>query len=203
MKKKVIHKPNLYIVAGCNGAGKTTSSEVVLPELLQCYEFVNADNIARGLSPFNVEKVAIEAGRIMLERIDELVHQKVDFAIETTLSSKHYLNLIKKAHDLNYKVTLIFIWLETPEHALQRVATRVAKGGHNIPKNVVIRRYYRGIDHFLHRYIPVVDYWVVVNNTDGCLDEIAFGEKNKGMRIKNNYLWNQIKLANDKQTSDQ
>lgn len=97
-------KPNLYIIAGCNGAGKTTASNTILPELLNCFEFVNADNIAKGLSPFNVEKVAFEAGRIMLTRIDELLKQKIDFAIETTLSSKTYISLIHEAKEKGYYV---------------------------------------------------------------------------------------------------
>lgn len=192
---------NLYIIAGCNGAGKTTTSEVVLPELLNCYEFVNADNIARGLSPFNVEKVAIEAGRIMLHRINELMEQKVDFAIETTLSSKNYIRLVKEAHAVGYKVSLIFIWLESPQHALERVAVRVERGGHFIKDDDVIRRYYRGVQHLLDDYIALVDYWVVVNNTDGTLEEIAEGEKNEAIRIKNHYLWNQILLTNAQTTS--
>ncbi|MBL7772269.1 MAG: zeta toxin family protein [Chitinophagaceae bacterium] len=200
-KRSRSSKFNLYIIAGCNGAGKTTTSEVVLPELLNCYEFVNADNIARGLSPFNVEKVAIEAGRIMLHRINELMEQKVDFAIETTLSSKNYIRLVKEAHTVGYKVSLIFIWLESPQHALERVAVRVERGGHFIKDDDVIRRYYRGVQHLLDDYIALVDYWVVVNNTDGTLEEIAEGEKNEALRIKNHYLWNQILLTNAQTTS--
>lgn len=199
-KRSRSSKFNLYIIAGCNGAGKTTTSEVVLPELLNCYEFVNADNIARGLSPFNVEKVAIEAGRIMLHRINELMEQKVDFAIETTLSSKNYIRLVKEAHAVGYKVSLIFIWLESPQHALERVAVRVERGGHFIKDDDVIRRYYRGVQHLLDDYIALVDYWVVVNNTDGTLEEIAEGEKNEAIRIKNHYLWNQILLTNAQTT---
>lgn len=200
-KRSRLVKPNLYIIAGCNGAGKTTTSEVVLPELLNCYEFVNADNIARGLSPFNVEKVAIEAGRIMIHRIQELLEQGVDFAIETTLSSKNYIRLVQEAHEKGYKVSLIFIWLESPKHALERVAVRVSRGGHFIKDEDVVRRYFRGIEHLLQDYVPVVDYWVVVNNTDGTLSEIAEGEKNAAIGIKNHYLWNQILLTNAKTTS--
>lgn len=200
-KRNRSHKPNLYIIAGCNGAGKTTTSEVVLPELLNCYEFVNADNIARGLSPFNVEQVAIEAGRIMIHRICELLEQCADFAIETTLSSKNYLRLVRDAHSLGYKVSLIFIWLESPQHALERVAVRVARGGHHIKDADVVRRYNRGIEHLVQDYIALVDYWVVVNNTDGTLEEIAEGEKNEAIRIKNHYLWNQILLTHAKTTA--
>ncbi|MDE6042961.1 MAG: zeta toxin family protein, partial [Muribaculaceae bacterium] len=123
----------LYIIAGCNGAGKTTASYSVLPQLLQCREFVNADEIAKGLSPFNPESVAIEAGRLMLERIESLISQNKTFAIETTLSTRSYSRLVKRAQSLGYEVTLLFFWLPSPEMAVERVAKRVREGGHNIP----------------------------------------------------------------------
>ena len=118
---------NLYIIAGCNGAGKTTASYTILPEILNCKEFVNADEIARGLSPFQPEKASFEAGRIMLNRIDELFQKEVDFAFETTLSAKSYLSIVKKAQSLGYFVTLIFFWLNSVELAKQRVKIRVNK----------------------------------------------------------------------------
>ncbi|QEM06998.1 AAA family ATPase [Mucilaginibacter rubeus] len=156
--------PNLYIIAGCNGAGKTTASYTVLPELLNCNEFVNADNIAAGLSPFNPESVAFEAGRIMLQRIDELLNREVDFAFETTLSTRSYVFLVKRARQKGYEVTLLFFWLSSPEMAMERVAKRVSKGGHNIPVDVIERRYYRGIRNLVSLYIPLCDRWFVINN---------------------------------------
>ena len=158
--------PNLYIIAGCNGAGKTTASYTVLPELLNCKEFVNADNIAVGLSPFNPESVAIEAGRIMLLRIDELLNRGVDFAFETTLATRSYVSLIKRAQQKGYEVTLLFFWLNSPQMAMERVAKRVSRGGHNIPLDVIDRRYYRGIRNLITLYIPVCDKFLVANNTD-------------------------------------
>ena len=113
---------NLYIISGCNGAGKTTASYTVLPEILECREFVNADEIAKGLSPFNPESVAIEAGRLMLQRIEFLLDKGENFSIETTLATKSYVNLIRKAHERGYYVHLIFFWLESPELAIRRVA---------------------------------------------------------------------------------
>src|SRR6202012_6260973 len=113
---------NLYIIAGCNGAGKTTASFTILPEMLNCKEFVNADNIAAGLSPFNPESVAIEAGRLMLARINELMKARVDFAFETTLATRSYVSLVKTARDAGYKVTLLFMWIDSPVTAMQRVA---------------------------------------------------------------------------------
>ncbi|WP_413670059.1 zeta toxin family protein [Mucilaginibacter sp. Mucisp86] len=149
--------PNLYIIAGCNGAGKTTASYTVLPELLNCNEFVNADNIAAGLSSFNPESVALEAGRIMLQRIDELLSREVDFAFETTLSTRSYVSFVKKARQKGYEVTLLFFWLSSPQIAMQRVATRVNEGGHNIPIDVIERRYYRRIRNLISLYIPLVN----------------------------------------------
>lgn len=168
-----------------------------MPELLNCFEFVNADNIAKGLSPFNVEKVAFEAGRIMLMRIDELLKQGVDFAIETTLSTKSYVSLIHQARETGYKITLIYVWLESPKYAIERVAIRVSKGGHNIPSPIIERRYQRGLENLIHLFIPIVDFWVVVNNTNNNLDEIANGSKNIDVEIKNHYLWTLIEnIAN-------
>lgn len=117
--------PKLFIVSGCNGAGKTTASFTILPEMLHCNEFVNADEIAKGVSPFQPEKVAFEAGRIMLNRIRELMQRKFDFAFESTLSSRSYASLVKDARALGYEVMLVFFWLETVELAKSRVRQRV------------------------------------------------------------------------------
>jgi len=136
---------------------------------------VNADSIAAGLSPFNPESVAIEAGRIMLMRINELLGAGVDFAFETTLATRSYVSLVKEAQAAGYKVTLLFIWLDSPETAIQRVARRVAKGGHNIAQDVVKRRYYRGISNLIALFIPVTDTWMVVNSTNVVIEPIAEG----------------------------
>lgn len=122
---------NLYIIAGCNGAGKTTASFSILPEMLDCKEFVNADEIAKGLSPFQPEKVAFEAGRIMLQRIDQLLNNNETFAFETTLSTRSYKNKITEAKQSGYTVILLFFWLQNIELAKERVKIRVAEGGHN------------------------------------------------------------------------
>jgi predicted ABC-type ATPase len=180
--------PNLYIIAGCNGAGKTTASFTILPEILKVKEFVNADSIAAGLSPFNVDSVAFEAGRIMLQRIQQLLEEKEDFAFETTLSTRSYPSLIKKAKTNGYKITLLYFWLYSPDFAKQRVAKRVSKGGHNIPDEVVERRYYRGISNLLNLYIPVVDNWTVLDNMGVVPNIIARGSKKEEM-ILNSELW--------------
>ena len=158
--------PKLFIIAGCNGAGKTTASYSVLPELLGCKEFVNADEIARGLSPFNPESVAIEAGKLMLQRIGNLMSERKTFAIETTLATKSYANTIKIAQELGYIVILLFFWLPSPEMAAERVAKRVSEGGHNIPTDVIYRRYWAGLQNFFTIFAPMVDSWMFYNNID-------------------------------------
>ena len=160
--------------------------------MLNCKEFVNANSIAAGLSPFNPESVAIEAGRIMLTRINELLRAGVDFAFETTLATRSYLSLIKNAQAAGYKVTLLFIWLDSPETAIQRVARRVAKGGHNIPQDVIERRYYRGISNLVTLFIPVVDTWMIVNSTNVVIEPIAEGGLGIGSIISNDYIWGVI-----------
>ena len=138
-------KHRLFIIAGLKGAGKTTASKTLLPDILGIREFVNADEIAAGLSPFNPESVAIEAGRLMLKRIDSLLQQRIDFAFETTLASRSFVSTIVKAQHLNYKVSVFYFWLNSPQLATDRVAQRVQKGGHNIPQDVIQRRYFAGI----------------------------------------------------------
>ena len=181
--------PNFYIIAGCNGAGKTTASFTILPDILHCKEFVNADNIAYGISPWNVEGAAIEAARVMLHRIAELMDKREDFAIETTLSTRSYVSLVKKAQARGYKVKLMYIWLESPEMALDRVAERVRKGGHNIPGHVVERRYFKGLSNLFNLFIPICDDWVLADNSRNTLSIIARSEKNVGTLIANNELW--------------
>ena len=166
---------HLYIISGPNGAGKTTASYTVLPKILQCKEFVNADEIARGLSPFNPESVAIEAGRLMLKRISELLQRNESFSIETTLSTRSYFRLVEKAHSQEYDVTLLYFWLKSPQQAIERVAERVAKGGHDIPKDIIVRRYWEGLDNLFKIYMPIVDTWILVNNSETPRSIVATG----------------------------
>ncbi|MCA0365253.1 MAG: zeta toxin family protein [Bacteroidetes bacterium] len=164
---------NLFIIAGCNGAGKTTASFSILPEILQCKEFVNADEIAKGLSPFQPENVAIEAGKIMLERINELFYQNISFAFETTLSSKIYKNKILEALKNGYSITLIFFWLNSIELAKQRVKTRVKEGGHNIPEATIERRYINGLKNLFNIYLPIIERVLIFDNSYGNSELIA------------------------------
>lgn len=184
---------NLYIISGCNGAGKTTASYTVLPEILNCKEFVNADEIARGLSPFNPESVSIEAGRLMLQRIDFLLEKDTSFSIETTLSTKSYINLVRRAQEKGFSVRILFFWLNSPELAIRRVAERVAKGGHNIPEPIIRRRYTAGLKNLFNLFMDQVDYWDIYDNSDYPRKQIACGGKNAKTIINEDFLFNQLK----------
>lgn len=167
----------LYIVAGCNGAGKTTAFRKRLSSQFKVPVFINADEIARDLCPENVESVAVEAGRIMLRKIDEQLEREESFCIETTLSTRHYGKLVKSAQQRGFKVALFFYWLESAELAVRRVAQRVHSGGHNIPTDVIHRRYNRGIANLFSIYLPIVDYWHIDNNSGFMPVQIAEGGK--------------------------
>lgn len=188
-----IMNKNLYIISGCNGAGKTTASFTVLPEILQCREFVNADEIAKGLSPFNPESVAIEAGRLMLKRIDELLERDETFSIETTLATKSYINLVRRAQAKGYRVHLIFFWLETSELAVQRVAERVSKGGHNIPTEVIHRGYVAGIRNLFKTFMSEVDLWMIYDNSRTPRTFVAKGGRATDVEIVSEMIYNKIK----------
>jgi len=156
---------NLYIIAGYNGAGKTTASLTVLPEVLHCEEFVNADEIAKGLSPFHPEEMAIEADKLMLRRIDRLIGEKKSFAIETTLATRSYKALAERAKAYGYTVTLLFFWLPSPEMAESRVAARVDSEGHDIPRDVIYCRYWLGLQNLFNIFVPIVDRWSLYDNS--------------------------------------
>jgi predicted ABC-type ATPase len=169
--------PILYIIAGPNGAGKTTSAESMLPGVLNCIEFVNADFIARGISPYNPESVAIQAGRIMINRMNELKNSRVDFVVETTLSTLSYANFIRECKLNGYIITLVFVWLNHPDMAKDRVKQRVEKGGHNIPENVIERRYYKGLKNLNKIFLPLCDEWVITDNSDDVMEIVAKKDK--------------------------
>jgi len=157
--------PNVYLIGGCNGAGKTTIALTMLPRYLGCHEFVNADLIAAGLSPFRVESVALQAGRLMLDRMNKLRDAEVDFALESTLASRSFVPFLKSCQLRGYDVHLLYIRLNHVELAIERVANRVLEGGHNIPEDTIRRRYEAGRRNFLELYLPLADEWRVFDNT--------------------------------------
>ena len=174
--------PYLYIIAGCNGAGKTTASFTILPEMLKCKEFVNSDSIA----------VAVEASRIMYRRIKELIAAGQTFAMETTLATRSVANLIKEAQREGYYVTLLYFWLNTPELAIERVKMRVAAGGHNIPEMTIRRRYEAGIHNLFELYLPICDYWMITDNSMSPMEVIAKGFKNEKKEIFNQVIYQKL-----------
>ena len=186
--------PYLYIIAGCNGAGKTTASYTILPEMLKCKEFVNSDEIAKGLSPFNSENiaVAVEAGRIMYKRIKELISAGETFALETTLATRSVVKLIREAQKAGYYVTLLYFWLNTPDLAVERVKMRVAAGGHNIEESTIRRRYEAGIHNLFELYIPASDYWMVTDNSMSPMQIIAKGFKKEKREIFNPCIFSKL-----------
>lgn len=166
---------------------------VILPEVLNCYEFVNADAIAAALSPFRPETVAFEAGKLMLQRIEHLLCQNVDFAIETTLATKSYVQLVKKAQANGYEVILIFFWLNSIELAKARVKHRVEQGGHNIPAQTIERRYKRGIFNFFDLFKTIVNKWFIYDNSDDAVLIADF--QNRKETIFNIVLWNKFRQS--------
>lgn len=188
---------HLYIIAGCNGAGKTTASYTILPEIIECKEFVNADEIAKGLSPFQPEKVAFEAGRIMINRINELLKENESFAFETTLSTRSYRNKILKAKQKGYTITLLFFWLNNVKLAKERVKTRVKEGGHNIPEKVIERRYFKGIYNLFDIYLPIIDGALIFDNSFGKHELIAHKMGTDKLEIIDNGKFNKLKEIYD------
>lgn len=160
-----MNQPNVYIVAGPNGAGKSTFARLFLPDYADCREFVNADLIAAGLSPFNPESLAIEAGRLMLGRIETLARSRVNFGFETTLAGRGYVPLLRRLRSEGYRIHLFFLWLPDPQLALARVYERVLSGGHFVPEEVVRRRFSRGLANFFHRYESLLDTYLVFDSS--------------------------------------
>jgi predicted ABC-type ATPase len=175
----------MYVISGCNGSGKTTASYTILSELLQCRAFVNSDEIARGISPFDLSNAAIDAGRVMLKRVRELSESKEDFAIETTLAVRSFASLIEKTKKKGYDVMLVYFWLKSPDLAVKRVQSRVMAGGHTIPENVIRRRYWSGIQNLFNIYIPLSDRWLLINNSDTPSSLIAEGHGHREIKIFN------------------
>lgn len=166
--------------------------------MLNCDIFINADEIARGLSPLKPELSSIEAGRLMLKKINDYIPLQKDFAFETTLSSRTFRNTIYKARKSDYQTTLIFFWLNSVDLAYERVETRVLEGGHHVPKHVIARRYYAGIENLFEIFMPISDYWMIFDNSQKMSSElIAEGMKTKTSIVKNITKFDRLKsLAN-------
>ena len=186
--------PNIVVIAGPNGAGKSTTAPALLAGVLGVIEFVNADVIAQGLSAFNPEGAAMEAGRVMLRRLKELAASRASFAFETTLASKSFAPWIQRLCKGGYEFHLIFLYLPSPELAIERVANRVRAGGHHVSPEVVRRRYFGGIRNFFRLYRPLASQWRVYDNDDRSGPRlIAAGSAATEELVADAAMWHRIK----------
>lgn len=185
-------RPHVVVLAGPNGAGKSTAAPALLRGRLGVTEFVNADTIARGLSAFLPEQAAMEAGRVMLERLRHLASQRRDFAFETTLASRTFVPRLAQWMQNGYAFHLVFLWLPSAEFALARVRERVRLGGHNVPEETVRRRYRRGLTNFFTLYLPFATTWRFYDNSGSRPRLVARGEGREQIIIVNGTLWRRI-----------
>ena len=188
--------PRMYIISGCIGSGKTTASYTLLPELLDCSEFVNSDEFAKSLAPFHPETAYITASRYMLKKLRYLFTRREDFCIETTLATRSLIKMVRMAQDQGYFVTVVYLWLRDPEIAVKRVAARVEAGGHDVAPDVIRRRYYTGLEYFFDLYSPVCDKWMLVDNSETDFRIIAEGSA-KGTTVRDLPTYQLIKETHD------
>jgi predicted ABC-type ATPase len=174
--------PSVYIIAGPNGAGKTTFAREFLPNYADCRNFVNADLIAQGVSPFSPEAAAFRAGRLMLEEINLLMRRGVDFGFETTLSGRSHLNLIRRLKQRGYATHFFYLWVPSVDLALSRIRERVSRGGHDVPEAVVRRRFDRSVRNFLIQYRSLADSWILYDNS-AATPKIVASERQNEIRI--------------------
>ncbi|MEH2123862.1 zeta toxin family protein [Nostoc sp.] len=185
--------PSLYIIGGANGSGKTTVSMSLLPNFLDCFEYVNADAIAAGLSPLNPDSMAIEAGRLMIMRLRTLSNSGSDFAFETTLAARSFAPFIIGCRAKGYTINLIYFWLQSVDLAVERVAARVASGGHSIPEDVIRRRYQQGRKNLISLYLPLCDRWIMYDNSNNDTRLVAEYRRGQQLVAYENAIWNQIR----------
>lgn len=186
--------PNLVIISGSNGSGKSTAAPALLQNAVHIDNFVNADVIAKGLSAFQPEKVAMQAGRIMLDRIHHLANNGFTFAFETTLASKTFAPWIKKLKVSGYRFHLVFLWLKSEELAISRVAERIKMGGHAVPEETIRRRYHAGLRNFFNLYLPIADKWSIYDNSDATqFNLIAAMNNEHQIQIEQPILWQTLR----------
>lgn len=181
------------MIAGPNGAGKTTMALALIPSLPMLYEFINADEIARGLAPLHPESVALTASKLMIKRLRELLEAQQSFAFETTAAGTNYLKHLKEAKARGYEINLMYLWLATPEQAIKRVAQRVVQGGHHVPTETIRRRYYAGLKNILKSYLPLADTAIILDNSLEKSEKIV-AKKNRGypLKIEDVNIWEEM-----------
>jgi predicted ABC-type ATPase len=183
---------DIFIIGGPNGAGKTTAARVLLPSKLHANTYINADEIARHIAPNNPDVAALAAGRIMLRRISELIEVGTSFAFETTCAGRSYLRLLEDCKRDGWKVSLIYLWIPSPEYAIARVARRVRQGGHSIPEDVIRRRYKTGLSNMRHLYLPLADDVTIYDNRDNALKLIARREAPYSLQVWDGDIWAKV-----------
>ena len=188
---------DIFILGGPNGAGKTTAAEILLPEKLRIGYFLNADEIARGIAPGNVESAAFEAGRLMIERMRALIRNERSFAFETTCAGKSYLRLLTDCQKAGWRISLLYLWVPSADYSIARVARRVSYGGHHIPEDVIRRRYQAGLWNMRHLYLPLANDATIYDNRDGALRLIARSAPNSPLTVLDQETWAKI----EKETS--
>lgn len=188
---------HLIVIAGPNGAGKSTTAPSLLKGTLKVTEFVNADLIAQGISGFQPEGAVFHAGRVMLERIHYLVEKRIDFAFETTLASRTFAPWIADLRKKGYVFYLVFLWLQTEDFAFARVAERVRMGGHNVPEEIIRRRYHAGLLNFFRLYRPLAGTWFFYDNSGEEPRLIAYYDQEHGLVVNNSVIWHNIEEAYD------
>jgi predicted ABC-type ATPase len=187
--------PLMIVIGGPNGAGKTTAAMAILPQALHLLEFLNADEIAKGLSPLNPTSVRIQSSRLLLERANLFIKNKTSFGFESTLAAGNAPEkLIRQAKAQGFMVVVLYFWLSSPQLAMARVKQRVESGGHDIPEVDVYRRYERSVQNLNRLYLPLADFWLVYDNSGEELERIAQGEQESGLiRVYNESTWQQIR----------
>jgi predicted ABC-type ATPase len=184
--------PNVVLIGGPNGAGKSTLAETVIGEYLGIREFVNADVIAKGLSGFDPDAAALQAGRIMLTRLRELAAERASFAFESTLASRTFAPWLRELIASGYQFDLIHSWLSSGALAVSRVKRRVRKGGHSVPEETILRRYGRSVANFVNMYMPIASRWRVYDNSSDRLQVVAAGGTGIPVEVYRQATWNRL-----------
>ena len=189
-----MNSKNVYIIAGPNGSGKTTFATKFLPDFVRCPNFINADLIAQGLSPFSPPMAAIKAGKLVLQEIREFAERKIDFGFETTLAGKLYINFFKDLKTKGYNLHIFFLWISDSELAIARIKDRVADGGHDVPEQDIRRRFKRSVCNFFKLYQPLIDSWMLFNNS-GSVPALIAKEKEGQTSIIDEVLFENVKKS--------
>ncbi len=182
----------IVILGGPNGAGKTTAARVLLPRKVRLNAYINADEIARRISPHNPDAAALQAGRLMLRQIEKLIESGSSFAFETTCAGRSQIKLLQDCKQDGWQISLIFLWVPSPEYSVARVARRVSQGGHSIPVEVIRRRYRAGLWNMRHRYLPLVDDVTIYDNRDNDLRLVARREAPFSLEVWDGEIWSRI-----------